>query len=113
MEHEMEQENDKTAEIELWRKQSEAWRLSGLSQLEFCESHGINFNQFCYQHKRVKRIDNTGKLKFVGIKSKALESQASVGIQMMLPNGVRVGVGHDVNADLLKMVLSVAGDLRC
>lgn len=97
-----------------WRKHSEAWKASGLTQQKYCEQEGISCPSFMYQHtKLTKKVKQNG-MKFIEAKpeSSTLNNQAP-GLQLMLPNGVRVGITNEVTVGLLQAVLTIAGSLRC
>ena len=53
-------------------------------------------------------------MSFIEAKSESVAtSQQAVGLQLMLPNGIRVGISNEVNPTLLKTVLAIAGGLSC
>ena len=53
-------------------------------------------------------------LSFVEAKSEPVTvSTQAAGLQLMLPNGIRIGITNEVNSELLKTVLTIAGDLPC
>ena len=43
----------------------------------------------------------------------AVISGHAAGLQLMLPNGIRIGIGAEINPVLLQTVLSVAGAVQC
>ena len=43
----------------------------------------------------------------------AVVSSQSAGLQLMLPNGIRISIGAEINPILLQAVLSVAGAVQC
>jgi len=97
-----------------WKEQSESWKASGLTQLAYCEQEGISYRSFIYQHNRLASKSKKASLKFIEAKpeSVALSSQ-SAGLQLMLPNGIRIGIGAEINPVLLQTVLIVAGAIQC
>ena len=44
----------------LWRRHFEAWRLSGLTQREYCERHGLSLKSFGNWRGQLKREDVAG-----------------------------------------------------
>lgn len=97
-----------------WKEHSESWKTSGLTQQAYCEQEGISYRSFIYQHNRLASKSKKASLKFIEAKpeSVAISSQAA-GLQLMLPNGIRIGIGADINPVLLQTVLSVAGAFQC
>lgn len=98
----------------LWKDHSEAWKASGITQQAYCEQEGISYCSFVYQHNRLMSQSKKAPLKFIEAKPEptAISSQAS-GLQLMLPNGIRIGIGAEINPVLLQTVLSVAGTIKC
>ena len=53
-------------------------------------------------------------MNFVEAKPEAVAvNTQTAGLQLMLPNGIRIGITNEVNAALLKIVLTIAGELSC
>ena len=97
-----------------WKEHSEAWKVSGLTQVEYCAQQGIGYQGFIYQHNRMANKGKRTAINFVEAKPEAVtvNSQAA-GLQLMLPNGIRIGITNEVNPALLKTVLTIAGGLPC
>ena len=104
----------KTQAQGLWKAHSEAWKVSGITQQAYCEQEGISYRSFVYQHHRLMSQSKKVPLKFIEAKpeSAVISSQAA-GLQLMLPNGVRIGIGAEINPVLLQTVLSVTGAVQC
>lgn len=104
----------KTQTQGLWKDHSEAWKASGITQQAYCEQEGISYRCFVYQHNRLMSQSKKIPLKFIEAKpeSAVISSQAA-GLQLMLPNGIRIGIGADISPALLQTVLSVAGGIQC
>lgn len=98
-----------------WKRQIKLWEESGLSQASYCEGQGIKLATFTYyRHLFLKSAPKSPPLNFVAVESKPTNSPQSVAaLQLMLPNGIRVGVSSDATEPLLKMVLTVAGQVVC
>lgn len=45
----------------LWHEHFEAWRLSGLTQREYCEQHGLSLKNFGNWRGQLKREDVAGR----------------------------------------------------
>lgn len=98
----------------LWKKHSEAWQASGITQQAYCEQEGISYRSFVYQHNRLMGQSKKAPLKFIEAKPEAtVMSSSSSGLQLMLPNGIRIGIASEVNPILLQTVLNVAGAVPC
>lgn len=98
----------------LWKGHSEAWKASSLTQQAYCEREGISYRSFIYQHNRLTSQSKKTPLNFIEAKpeSAVISSQVS-GLQLMLPNGIRIGIGAEINPVVLQTVLSVAGAIQC
>lgn len=103
-----------SSRFEYWKAHSEAWLSSGLSQMTYCAKEGINHGTFCYWRNRIKKIEsnaiNSAQFLEVNKPSPASASEQPA-IQLMLPNGVRLGVSSTTNKEVLREVLSFAGAL--
>ena len=104
----------KTQAQGLWKDHSEAWKESGITQQAYCEQEGISYRSFVYQQNRLMSQSKTVPLKFIDAKpdSAVICSQAA-GVQLMLPNGIRIGIGAEISPALLQTVLNVAGGIQC
>jgi hypothetical protein len=104
----------KTQEQGLWEAHSEAWKASGITQQAYCEQEGISYRSFVYQHNRLMSQTKKAPMKFIEAKPEsAVISNHAAGLQLMLPNGIRIGIGAEINPVLLQTVLSVAGAIQC
>ena len=45
--------------VEHWREQVEGWRASGLSQIAYCEQHGLNIKSFRRWRTKLQRMAAT------------------------------------------------------
>jgi hypothetical protein len=97
----------------LWKDHSEAWKASGITQQAYCEQEGISYRSFVYQHNRLMSQSKKTPLNFIEAKPESAVSSHAAGLQLMLPNGIRIGIGAEINPVLLQTVLSVAGAVQC
>lgn len=98
----------------LWKDHSEAWKASGITQQAYCEQEGISYRSFVYQHNRLMSKTKKAPMSFIEAKPEfAVISNHAAGLQLMLPNGIRIGIGAEVNPVVLQTVLSVAGAVKC
>jgi len=99
---------------DFWVNHSRTWRSSGLKQAEYCEQAGISYQRFIYQHHWILTKERRTDVNFIQVKSERNSATApSAGIQLMLPNGVRVGIANELSPELLKTVLTIACGLAC
>jgi hypothetical protein len=104
----------KTQAPGLWKEHSEAWKASGITQQAYCEQEGISYHSFVYQHNRLVSRSKKVPLNFIEAKAEpAVNSSQVPGLQLMLPNGIRICIGAEINPVLLQTVLSVAGAIEC
>lgn len=112
----METSLSKNQKREFWESHIKNWEGSGLSQGAYCEAEGIKLVTFCYYRQRLLKSKGQAKapINFVTVaKKSASGSQALASLQLMLPNGIRIGVSNEVSESFLKMVLNVAGQAAC
>jgi hypothetical protein len=95
-------------QVAFWRKHSDAWKASGRTQQMYCEQEGIICLSFMYQHtKLIKKAKQNG-MQFVEAKAESSTiNNQTPGLQLMLPNGVRIGITNEVNVGLLHTVLTL------
>ncbi|HAT8125952.1 TPA: IS66 family insertion sequence element accessory protein TnpA [Legionella pneumophila] len=97
-----------------WREHLESWKSSELTQKAYCEQAGISYGSFVYQHTRMTRKAEKTAIKF--IEKKIPEPQQANNIprlQLMLPNGIRIGIEGELNTGFLETVLRAAGNVSC
>ena len=99
---------------DLWKAHYESWKTSGISQRAYCEQEGISYRSFVHQHNRLMKQSKTAPLNFIEVKAEpAVVSRPVSGLQLMLPNGIRIDISAEINPGLLQTVLSVAGVIQC
>lgn len=106
---------DKSFKKGFWKSHSAAWKASDLTQQAYCDQEGISYHSFVYQHNRLSAA-NASKPPVRFIKASpelTTTSSQATSLQLLLPNGIRIGIGSDVNASLLQTVLNVAGATQC
>jgi hypothetical protein len=97
-----------------WKEHSDAWKASGLTQAAYCAQHGISYQSFVYQHNRIFCKTKGSTVNFIEANPEKVPANSpAAGLQLMLPNGIRVGIANEVNVALLKTVLIIAGGLPC
>lgn len=112
----MSSENKHAYKQGFWREHSDAWKSSGLTQVAYCAQQGISYPSFIYQHNRMASKTQRTKtaMRFVEANSDAASiNNQTAGLQLMLPNGTRIGITNEVNPVLLQTVLTIAGGLPC
>jgi hypothetical protein len=99
----------------LWKAHhSDAWKASGLTQQAYCEQVGISYRSFIYQHNRMERDSQKSPLHFIEAKrSPPIITPEAGGLELILPNGIRIIIGSAINPALLQTVLSTAGAVPC
>lgn len=97
-----------------WKDHSEAWKASNMTQQAYCEQAGISYQSFVYQHNRMNKQSKSSQLNFIEVKAELPKiNSRNVGLQLMLPNGIRIGIESELNDALLKSVLNIAGGIKC
>ena len=109
------QEDIKSIESEeFWKRHSEAWKVSGITQLAYSKQEGLNYGTFVYKHRKLNHPASSRGMQFIRASSEMMSaSSQAVGLQLILPNGVRIGIANEVNIGFLQNVLTIAGALTC
>ncbi len=92
-----------------WKERVESWKSSGLTRKEYCEKEGIDLNKFLY------RLTHYGK-KTQGVHFREVSlgtGKGISGLQVLLPNGVRLGLGGEPSSAFLESLLTQPGRLTC
>jgi hypothetical protein len=97
-----------------WKEHFESWKVSGLTQQVYCTREGISYQSFVYQQSRANSKLKKAPINFIEAKIKPMAtSKDSSGLQVILPNGVRIGFDGAITAALLQTIFSSAGSIRC
>jgi hypothetical protein len=99
-----------------WQEQLAQCERDGQSAYDYCKKNEIHYKTFLYhKRKRFAKSAQQPAIHFVEAKvvSEHKIAQASGVLQLILPNGVRLGVPPDLDLSWLKKVLFVAGALSC
>ena len=100
----------KSEKEKFWEAHIAAWGGSELSQVSYCREQQISCYAFRYWRSRFNRrlkSSETGQNHFVKISPPVQSSRNQPIIQMVLPNGVRIGIDAAASAQMLREVLSV------
>ena len=103
-----------------WGKINDEYEKSGLPQKIFCQNNHIQFNQFTYQRQRLKH-HNQAKKKLAPVVVREDEFdfvshrtvKACKGFILEWPNGKRLIIPIDTNAQALNIVLTELGRVEC
>lgn len=97
---------------EIWQEHMNGWEKSGLSQKAYCNEQGIKLATFGLWRKRLRALEQK-RISFIKTSSRVPEegTPRSVVLQLVLPNGVRLGLNEDIKESLLHQVLHFAGAL--
>lgn len=97
-----------------WERHSDAWKESGLDQRAYCEQEGIDYKSFIYRRNRLMRHLRKEAIHFIEARPiPAVINSPAQGLQLILPNGIRIGIGAEVGATLLQTVLAIASATSC
>jgi hypothetical protein len=96
-----------------WKDHVLAWKESGLTQKVYCEQAKISFQSFVYQNNRMNSKSKTSSINFIEAKTELPIENQKAGLQLMFPNGIRIGVGCELNDRLLERILTIAGGMKC
>ena len=89
-----------------WRNQIATWKASGQTQKGFCETNNLNYPQFVYWLRKVRRQSSAPKIKrtdFVPVTLAAPE--AAVELTLVLPSGLELRGVSQSNITLVQQLL--------
>ena len=89
--------------IEFWSDQVSECRDSGLSYAEYASRHGLKESAFGYWGKKLSG-ESTERPTFVQLK---VSTGEKTGIEIILQNDIRIAVGADFDAAMLKKLIGV------
>lgn len=93
-----------------WQQHMVGWESSGMSQAAYCREKEISHFAFGYWRGRLKR--SSDPIKFIKATDDRHSKKHSMPIlQILLPNGVRIGVSHETNLEVVRVILSSLGAL--
>jgi hypothetical protein len=99
-----------------WQTHIEKWSGSGLSQSAYCKENKLAFSTFTGYRRKLydKNQELPEAINFVSVPCRPkLNTTPRPALQLMLPNGIRIGLSCEASESLLKMVLTVAGQIAC
>ena len=104
--------NTQSRHHQIWQEHMNAWEKSGLSQKAYCNEQGIKLATFGLWRKRL-RAPEQKRLSFIKASARVQEEgiPRNVVLQLVIPNGVRLGLNEDIKESLLHQVLHFAGAL--
>ena len=82
---------------DFWKEHSDAWKLSGLTQLKYCEQEGINYPSFVYQHTKLNQKPKSSSMRFIKATTEATNTYIPI-----QPEGIRIGVTNEANIGFLQ-----------
>lgn len=93
-----------------WQQHMVGWEESGLSQEIYCEAQGISYSTFGYWRKKFNRAPDS--IKFIKAATDChLKKPATPILQILLPNGIRIGVSETANIGSIREILLSLGAL--
>lgn len=119
-----------------WRERIAGWRASGQTQQEYCRSHGISVSSFSHWKSKLARRESGGEqtppaqgvasgrpvLEPLGWAELGWRPAAAAaaqgpadggGFEIVLPQGWRVRLGPEFEAEPLRRLLSVLAESSC
>ena len=97
----------------MYKRQIWGWEKSGLTQKAYCNEQGLKLATFGLWRKRL-RAPEQERMLFIKASSRVQEEGGASGkvvLQLVLPNGVRLGLNEDINESILHQILHFAGAL--
>ena len=91
----------------VWREHIKAWEKGVLSQQDYCLAQEIKFSSFGYWRKRFNReVKASVSPRFVEAKLPDSGQHKTPVIQILLTNGVRVGVSAEAPPEMIRILLN-------
>jgi hypothetical protein len=96
-----------------WQEQVSLWKASGLSAAAFCKQNNLAYKTF-FVHKRKSDMAQGKKFPMQFVQALPITppvKNAPAMLQLVLPNGIRMGLTPDLDLSWIQKVLSVVGDI--
>ena len=96
-----------------WLDHWAAWKASGLSQKAYCNNVGIKLRGLVYSGERLRAKQAISAVNFIEVEEQIGPPPAHLSpvLQIMLPNGVRIGITAEANKLLICQVMTAVGSL--
>jgi hypothetical protein len=95
-----------------WKEKILLWESSGLSTVEYCKIKNIHHKNFLTHKRKYLALQNPKPLvHFIQANPAALKTPTPPVLQLVLPNGIRLGLTPDLDLSWCQKVLAVAGGL--
>jgi hypothetical protein len=95
-----------------WKERVESWKASGLTRKEYCEKEGVDLTKFLYRLTRYGK--RTQGVNFTEVSLGTGKGGLGIsGLQVLLPNGIRLSLGGEPSSEFLESLLIQLGRLRC
>ena len=105
---------DRGSRRRFWERHVESWRLSNLSQAQYCRRHGLSPQSFSYWKNRIELSSPMShalvELPLCSFSEKTTP-ESSAGITIRVGECYRVEISRGFDADALERVLRVVGCL--
>ncbi len=94
-----------------WKKLLLDWKISGLSQADFCKQHNIAYGSFSWWRRRLKsckpELESAPTMIPVSVRPVAQPSSERIpSIRIILCDGKRIDLPLDVSIEQLRVVMS-------
>ncbi|MDF1757292.1 MAG: hypothetical protein P1U74_03240 [Legionellaceae bacterium] len=100
--------------IAYWSEQNKLWELSGKSQKDFCNEHGLCLRKFVYWRcdviKKNRAKDFKSRLYKVSTPSQALKlSEQPERLEVLLPGGIKIYINSDLDIQRTSRLIKLLG----
>lgn len=97
-----------------WVNIIKQWKISGLSQVAYCEANNINYSQFVYQNAKLStRTRTSSKLLPVTITQNEPTSSVQNNFVLYYPSGLRLHIPINAHPEAIKSLISCLEKRSC
>lgn len=98
---------------EYWRQRMDEYKTSGLSQQAYCKKEGLCFSTLSYWRWKLNKEKDIQSPGFLEAKLSKEASHHQTIVQLILPNGTKVGIPTQAGKELIVHVISEVGGFAC
>ena len=93
-----------TTQQEYWRRHSEGWEKSGLTQVTYCRKEGIPLSTFCNWRTKLNNEQGAGD-RFVEIQSPITITNEERCFEITIPGAGTLRVREGISPELLRVII--------
>lgn len=100
------------AKREFWQHQISKWKVSGLSQKQYCRSRSLALSTFCYWKSRINKPESSAPRFFPLVIPDSHTSPSDAGLLLFVgPKQFKIEIKEDFSATVLRKLIATLEQL--